>query len=505
MNPSSTTRPARSPVTTDHEAARDDTSDLTRWCLTTAIGSIVCALWLVRLPRSFLVDETITGWITADGLGDAWERGWNHQGNGPLYFCLLWFWRQAVGSSEIALRAPSVLAMVAATVIVYRLGVEFRDRLTGLIAAFAFATTAEIVVRATTARPYGLQILFVTVSTAALVRWSTQGRTRDAVAWALAAVAAVYMHPFAGLIVVVHAIYLWSARRGGQDVPLDRLARPAALGMVLSTPIVPHMVDVAGRSGSLVISDVPPPDRFVGVLVPAALVGATAIGALAARSWTPSIDPGRPRHALVLAWALVPTSIMYVVSILGRPILVGRYFAFTAAGTAIAAALVLAGFATPIGRRVALVSFVVLSLFVVSDLNGVVRQDWREAVEWGETVVGDEDAVVLVNSALIETTDVSLLDRNGWRDYLAAPYGHYGTGRTAFPLPLSLSEAGVDHLDRLLRAVTVNTDAIILVARTDEVAEADYPAEITRRLTSTGWSARTGPDLARVEVVVYTR
>lgn len=494
-------------ASTDAAPTVDADEDRLIWLVASVGATVAIAVWwTLRLTQGFVVDETLTAWITSDGLDDAWTRTYEFQGNSPVYFCLLWFWRQLVGSSELALRLPSVVAVLAAARIVYSMGRELRDRTTGAVAAFVLVSAANIVMRASTARPYGLQILLVTISTWALLRWSQRHRRSDAITWILTGVAAIYMQPFAMLIFAAHGVHLLAVRRRHDGPPSGHLLGLAVVAAAAAAPLVPQLWDIARRSESLVITTQPDVGDLVAVFAPLTAVGALALGTLVARRWQGGLDLTDTRHVAVVAWAAVPATLMFAASHLtGRSVWVARYLAFVTPGVALGIALVLAGVGTLNGRRVAVAALVAFTLFDLGGFAARTDQDWREAVEWGESQVGDRDAEYLIVPALIESADGRLVADDRWRDYFSTPVLHYAPGRRATPLPLDVIGPDAALFDSILHDVTAGADTVVLVARTDSVAEVDYIDLVSRRLDEQGWTVRPGPELHRVGVVVYER
>ena len=121
----------------------------------------------IRVPscyESFWLDELHSAWCVWDALADVFPRAdIGHQS--PFYFVGLWFWKQIVGETEVALRLSSVLA-VAASCGVLTTGVA---RWTNSVAAGAasgmvMALESNSLFFGTELRPYALVILFASVA-----------------------------------------------------------------------------------------------------------------------------------------------------------------------------------------------------------------------------------------------------------------------------------------------------------------------------------------------------
>src|SRR3989344_6980729 len=101
-------------------------------------------LRLVNLDQSLWWDEAINvvyaksssfwWFITKYPVGDFHPPGW---------FAILWVWSRIFGFSEIAVRLPSVILVVATVWLTYLLGKELFSRKAGLLAAL-FLTIAPL-------------------------------------------------------------------------------------------------------------------------------------------------------------------------------------------------------------------------------------------------------------------------------------------------------------------------------------------------------------------------
>jgi hypothetical protein len=137
------------------------------------IAALACALALVlRLPglasRSLWLDETYSAWFASVPLRELWTEVPLYETHPPLYYTLLKAWQWLAGSSEAALRTPSVAASVATVFLVAaparaaRLG-ALAERV-GLLAALFLALNAGSIQFAQQARPYALQTLTASVA-----------------------------------------------------------------------------------------------------------------------------------------------------------------------------------------------------------------------------------------------------------------------------------------------------------------------------------------------------
>jgi 4-amino-4-deoxy-L-arabinose transferase-like glycosyltransferase len=157
----------------------------------------------------------------------------------PLHHLTLWLVVRVLGTGELAVRLPSLIASTALIPLLYRAGRDVYDRRAG-IAAAGLATVAPFAVwYADEARMYAFFMLFALLAAWAQVRVLRDGRRRDWLAWAAAAAALVYTQYFALLFVVVQqlgfVVALAARRRNGRRLRalgLPWLGWSAALAVV---------------------------------------------------------------------------------------------------------------------------------------------------------------------------------------------------------------------------------------------------------------------------------
>jgi uncharacterized membrane protein len=154
----------------------------------------------------------------------------------PLHHLVLWVTVRALGTGELAVRLPSLLAVTALIPLLYAAGRDIYDRRAGLTAA-ALATVAPFTVwYAQEARMYALFMLFALLAVWMQVRVLRGGSARDWAGFTLAAAALVATQYF-GLVLVavqqlVFAVTLWS--RPNRATARAWLVSSAALVLLLA-------------------------------------------------------------------------------------------------------------------------------------------------------------------------------------------------------------------------------------------------------------------------------
>jgi mannosyltransferase len=281
-----------------------------------------------------------------------------------FYYLMMHFVVAVAGTSAVALRLPSLLAMGVAAGLTGGLGRRLAigtglpaPSLTGTLAGLLLVLYPLSTWYAQDARPYTLATMFAVAASWLLVRARTDPRWRWYVLYAVAIVLLALFNLFALLLVPAHGISLLLARgprEAGQPrsarlarerwtVELRWLAAVVGAGIVLS----PYLVVAAGQAGSLdwvgkpgvgvvlgLISDFSGSKYLfpvVGVLVGICI--AVELGGQRRPGWTTA--------NLAVPWLALPPIVLLAVS-LADPVYVERYVVFCMPATALLTAVGLA-------------------------------------------------------------------------------------------------------------------------------------------------------------------
>ena len=278
------------------------------------------------------------------------------------YYILMHVIAAAAGTSAVALRFPSLLAMVIATAFTAAIGRRAATlalalalapdagresrldipALTGLLSGMVFATAPYMTYYAQMARSYAIVTMFATIATYLLIRAYPDGRWRWWAAYAAAVALTGLFNLFGLLILAAHGVTLLLAdsrgaaadgrvapgRRIGR-IPLRWLAASAAAVIVLGP-----LLDVAHREQKQIAWVTRPDFRTIEKLVSdfagsRALVLPFALLALAGIAAACLADNWRPLNpaAIALPWLVVPPFLLIGGSFI-KPVYVERYVEF---------------------------------------------------------------------------------------------------------------------------------------------------------------------------------
>ena len=274
------------------------------------------------------------------------------------YYILMHVIAAAAGTSAVALRFPSLLAMVIATAFTAAIGRRAATlalapdagresrldipALTGLLSGMVFATAPYMTYYAQMARSYAIVTMFATIATYLLIRAYPDGRWRWWAAYAVAVALTGLFNLFGLLILAAHGVtlLLTDARGAAVDgrvapgrrigrIPLRWLAASAAAVIVLGP-----LLDVAHREQKQIAWVTRPDFRTIEKLVSdfagsRALVLPFALLALAGLAAACLADNWRPLNpaAIALPWLVVPPFLLIGGSFI-KPVYVERYVEF---------------------------------------------------------------------------------------------------------------------------------------------------------------------------------
>jgi mannosyltransferase len=389
---------------------------LGRWSVAAAVAAGAVAAIVMLLPgeSSLWLDEAVSVAISRLDWGDFWAIVSEREGNMSLYFAALKVWGVA-GDGEMWLRALSVLASLATIGVTYLLGRRLLGKPVAAAAALVIAVNGLFLSEATQIRGYGLATLLVVSSSYFFVR-ALQDSSRGAWAgYALTAGLALYVHVFAGLVILGQLLSLaWRAR---STIPWRRVAAAVAGIALIAGPIVAFAVFRGGQIGWIgeptlsktvgtfvVIAGGlaggrarAAPDQALGLVLTAvyAIGFVLAIVEWRARSKDPNASDETWGRAFLLSTTVIPVVVAFAVSIAAQPIFYYKYFAVILPMLAI---LVGAGL-TRLNTKA--VSFALLGVLMLVSLAAMGRcyddcnrEDWAQASRHVESNATAGDAIV---------------------------------------------------------------------------------------------------------------
>ena len=458
------------------------------WAVTILSGSV---LWLRPIASSFWEDELVTWWVIDGSFREMLHRSYALQGQSALYYPVAWLVRH-VGDQEWVLRLPSLVAMVAAAYLLFRLATRLLDRELGRVTVLAFVVWPGVAVEASNARPYAIAVLVTIGSVLALVTWLDRGSRASMIVWIVLTALLAYAHIVFVLAIPAQILYAIARRRDGSTrVSTRAIVAGLAIVAVLDLGLVPQLIGIFDRRGSLVLPTILSFDWLGNLVIPAVFVCAIVVGGtIAWATASITIEPlriDRSAAVLVLSWLLIPLIVVALLALTTSVrLLEWRYTLMAVPPGALLVAAILRAVHPPSARRIIAALLAVFSVWATA---GVLKagEDWRWA---GSTAQAASDAhsVTLLHPGLVESGQLGWFSDPERRSYLMNPTAYYRFPEPVEPVPYVATADSEAFLARELADLPSSVDRIIYVTRFPGAGFLTYLQ---------GWASASGWDVTQ--------
>jgi mannosyltransferase len=288
----------------------------------------------VTIP-SFWRDESVSALAAAMPLNGFWHLLGVMDAVHGLYYLLLRPFA-AIGTSELILRLPSVLAAAAAAYGVAVVGRRLASERAGLIAGLIYALLPIVSRYAQETRGYALVSAVAVLATWALLDALDDHRLSRYAIYAACVALLGWLHLYALLLVAAHAITVLAWNR--RELPRWAFAVAGAL-----VTIVPLALVASREQGQVSWLRRPGPANAVGFMyqVGGTWWGVALLAILGVAGAVVAVRRARPLAMVALPWAVLPIVLSFTISQF-HPIYHPRYVVFCVPGFALLAAAGLA-------------------------------------------------------------------------------------------------------------------------------------------------------------------
>jgi uncharacterized membrane protein len=356
--------------------------------------------------ESLWYDEVLTFRLVGQSLPAMMDILWfkGQEAHPPLYFLLMHFWVKLAGTSEVALRLPSVFFGILGLFMVFKMAALLWDGEAGLWSSMIVALSVFHIRYSQEARMYSLFFLLAVTSFYFLVRMM-KGRQKGAVwGYALSTALLLYCH-FYGLFIVAgqNVFYLFFRRSHKETVALG-LKKWFLLQALLALVFVPYLKPLCLATARIKTGFwiVEPNFRalkktFIRYADSRFLFYVFIALAVRAFYYSRSRRDGGffPACGLLGAWLFIPVLLPYFYSRVSTPIFVDRYTIGSAPAFYIWAAMGLASIDRRILKRLvaaAVITASVVCIFVY--FKKVVKEQWRETAALVDESIGKGDLLL---------------------------------------------------------------------------------------------------------------
>lgn len=366
-----------------------------------AVGGILRLIGITH--QSLWLDEAFSAYLAAHRFPQILAFVSSSDAHPPLYYLILHVW-MILGQSELALRALSAVASLAAVLMTYALGRSLANSRVAVLAAALMALSAFQVWYAQEARMYALTTLATLVAMWAFVKACETQRTVFWVVYTCGMLTAIYLDYTAFFVYI--ALFIWFLRAGWNRVYLRKPFVLSSFALFLGyAPWLPALwrqlfvfggltswvsaANGSGLTGALTDlffnrSNLLQPDTGTIATLAALISVAMVVVAL----WVPRRAPGYP---LLAYWLGLPCALEILAEFLNHPLVIAR--TIMVAQPALFLLLALAADVMWKPRRDGNVSWsrsvtiaVLFGLFITTNIsaqitswNTTLKEDWRGA------------------------------------------------------------------------------------------------------------------------------
>jgi mannosyltransferase len=411
-------------------------------------------------------------------------------------------WIAVAGQSELALRAPSAVAVGLATSGVYLIAVRLGWAASAPVAAAAFVLLPRVAWMGIEARPFAFATAAGVWATLTLLVAVGDRRARWWVLYGALVALSVLLNLYLALLLVAHGVSLLVLHRGDRTV-LRRWFVAGAVGVAVTAPMVVTALGQSGQIGEAPRSvaelarNVVVNQWFLGetptvytrgqqapvtagievwqvasvglALAVAVLVGGAVVAAARRR---PLARPTRDLLGWAVPWVVAPTVVLVTYALVSSTYS-PRYLAFASPGVALLIAFGLAALRRDAVRLVVAALLVSLAMPVLVSQrteNAKSGSDWQQTADRVRTQVRPGDGVYFSPRYPPTGPEVRLTTRN-----LAVAYPQAFDGT----VDLTLVETPVAAGDLLGRSMPVAdaAEALEAVDTLVVIRRHDYPAD----------------------------
>ena len=282
--------------------------------------AVSISVWFIGIHDPLWLDETGSYWQISKGFSGILSR----QGDlsFPAYSYILWFSTKIIGTSEIALRIPSILAMLGAVYLLYLAARELFERGAAFVAAIVFCSNFIVIFESIDIRPYAFAVLVTNATIFILLRLRRSDSNWLAALFGFSAACIVWFHFLFIVILPALALCYFAVKVCDRKTLWRQFGVALAVFILAFLPVIPGLVSMFRTSKSHVYEPAPKLLDLAHILAPGWLLPLICFAVLFVLV---SVFLSRQRgsqihfkgwHLLVCAsLALIPVLILYGVSV----------------------------------------------------------------------------------------------------------------------------------------------------------------------------------------------
>ena len=444
------------------------------------------SIWFLAIRAPLWLDETLSYWQVSGGFGKVWTRSALMPSSiGYLY--TLWFAKSILGTSEIALKIPSTIALLAAVYFLFRATRELFGREVAFLTCIFFSLEGNVVFASTDARPYAFAMLATAIAMFTFIRWMKGHQVRQAIWFGISAAGVVYFHYLFASLLPVFAIYYLVARWRSIRADARQLAAMLAAFLVFSLPLIyrvaslyqtrqSHIVQEMRHPGLVVLDTLVPKQILIGFAIIVFLAALVRKITLPSREEVPAILFG-PLLALVPAGTLITIS-----TVTSAHLLIPRYLSVAAPGSAMLWALLTSRIDSKWLRQIFCVGLVAVTVFELYESPKPRQHElsFKPMHAFVNSIVTKDELPVLVCSAFIESNYEPMPTDRAAENPLMSQVDYYPLHAPIVMLPMTLNDKTVRVTSQAMLNAAQRRQRFLVIAAPDSYKTLEWLASYTR-------------------------
>lgn len=437
--------------------------------------------WIVPLRSSLWLDETVTYWTACKGIAPAIFRSQFIPGQHLVYSLIAAAAMRVGGTSEVALRLPSVLAIGLSAWLLFQLARALFDHETGILAVLVFSSFHIVAIHgAVNARPYGIGLLLIIAGALELVRWMRSGRLRNMLAFVFLTAAIPYLHYLFAVIYLVFFVYsvyvTWS---GEGKVSKIKLATAWSLVLLLMLPLLWNALEARRVSAANSFASPPDTAQLLFWLLTPVLGASLFLGLLLSivfcrRCGASFTEMPRSVWVLLLSWFAIPIAVLYLIARLTPfETFVPRYFLTGVPALSLLVGWMIRGL-EPSRARVIVATTIALTSgfsFRGNFSHSIHQEDWKSAAALVRAANISDSTPLLIHPGLIESARVQWNLNIDQDSPLLSPISKYPFPGRIVLVPYAINGEATNYMEEVYARILKSADSVVLVSRNGENIE----------------------------------
>jgi hypothetical protein len=455
---------------------------------TLAVATSV-SLWFLAIHAPLWLDETLSFFIVKSRFTAILSRqGWPGV---PAYPALLWIWTRTMGTSELAMRMSSVIAILAAAYLLYLSARELFDWDVAVIATVLFCLHPIVIPASIDVRPYAFAALAINASIFLLLRLRHNDSDWLAGWFGLSAACIVYFQFLFIVILPAFVVCFLALPRKDRKTLWRQFSIALVVFALAFLPVLPGLQYLFHTSGTHVFSPGPTWGELGQVLVQkrvALVLALTLLVAVAAKR----LDlrpPFQSRMAIACgALALVPVLILFSISkFTSIHVFVDRYRLVATPGVALCWAFALQRVGSHTLRLCFCLGVVAVVALHYASLPSARfhNYSWKSSLAFTQANASVDNAPVLICSDLPESDYLPMPAGEAVKDSaIFAPLSYYQLSVPVVPLPRGLTPEAIRYASQWLEQPAVRQERFLALAFLPSYPTLDWLTAQTRSTRS---------------------